>query len=535
MTIHRTRRVDAAHPTPLFHVSWEEDSKFRMSPEVVTTLLREQVPILTFVDWRVTSIEPGVVSSILPLNAPSTNQHFTHQAAVFLLAADYTGGTALASLLQGWPVVGVHPVTSAESMSLWLLKTEVKYIRPSVGDLQATCTVDPARRQRIQQRFVAGKPVIETFTIKFFNGDELVAEATATYFARQSTALRAQGLDADRVNSLYALKLTSSAELIAGVRARQTGTLFEDPYAAEMAGKHGVALAERFCERSPQLGGMVAARTRHLDAVVANFLAAGGRHLAAVGVGWDMRPFRLDMPRGAVFYELDFPTTLIERERRLTELGLETPSGVERVSAPIDLRTMPLAETLQQHLPDDEPVLILWEGMSMYFDEAEVREVLAGFVPVLTHPKSLLWLDLVDRAPIESPQSYGPSVEEFMRGMQILGEPFTFGSDRPTEFLADCGLNSLEVVPSGIYFSDVRDPIYEIYRFCTVNHAAHAAGDWPATFQPTRLDTRQTVPAPHFRPEAAQGRREESTSPSPVVQEDGTELPWPFETYQPEA
>lgn len=505
-----------------------------MSPEVVTTLLREQVPILNFVDWKVTSIEPGVVSSIMPLNAPSTNQHFTHQAAIFLLAADYTGGTALASLLQGWPVVGVHPVTSADSMSLWLLKTEVKYIRPSVGDLTVACTVDPARRRRIQQRFLAGKPVIETFTMQFYNGEEVVAEATATYFARQSTALRAQGLDADRVNSLYELKLTSSAELIAGVRARETGQLFHDPYAAAMAGKHGVALAERFCERSPQLGGMVAARTRHLDSVVANFVAAGGRHIAAVGVGWDMRPFRLNLPEGTAFYELDFPTTLIERDRRLSEMGLKTPPGIDRVAAPIDLRTMPLAETLQQHLPADKPVLILWEGMSMYFDDVEVREVLDGFVPVLTHPDSLLWLDLVDRAAIESPQDYGPSVGEFMRGMQILGEPFTFGSDQPANFLADCGLNCLEVVPSGVYFSDNPDPtheidpIYEIYRFCTVNHGVHAKGEWPATFQPTRLDSQQAVPAPHINLNVP-------TSSSPVASDDGMHLPWPFETHQPEA
>ena len=92
-----------------------------------------------------------------------------------------------------------------------------------------------------------------------------MAEATATYFARQSDKLRAEGISTDRVNALYQLKLTSSAEMIAGVRARETGTLFEDPYAYHMAGQHGVAIANRFCERTPQLGGMVAARTRHLD------------------------------------------------------------------------------------------------------------------------------------------------------------------------------------------------------------------------------------------------------------------------------
>ena len=521
------RHRGADNLTRLFDVTWEQDVQFRMSPKVVTTLLREQVPILEFVDWQVTGIEPGAATSVMPLNAPSTNQHFTHQAAIFLLAADYTGGTALASLLHGWPVVGVHPVASAESMSLWLLKTEVKYIRPSVGDLTVTATIDPERRRRIQQRFMAGKPVIETITMQFHNGDQVVAEASATYFARQSAALRAQGLDTDRVNSLYELKLTSSAELIAGVRARESGGLFSDPYAAAMAGKHGQALAERFCQRSPQLGGMVAARTRHLDSVVANFLSAGGRHIAAVGVGWDMRPFRLQLPEGTAFYEPDFPPPLIERQRRLDAKQLQTPPGVQRVEAPIDLRTMPLAETLQPLLPGDVPLLVLWEGMSMYFDDDEVRQVLAGFQPVLTHRESLLWLDLVDRAPIEEPARYGPSVEEFMRGMQILGEPFTFGSDRPAQLLGGCGLNCMEVVPSDIYFSNLEDPVYQIYRFCTVNHAAHAQQDWPATFQPTRLDSRQTIPAPHFS-------RNGSGGSPPVRTEEGNDLPWPYETYTTE-
>ena len=101
-------RMDSAEdlPSPLFEISWEQDKQFRMDPGVVTSLLREQVPVLDFVQWTVTSIEPGVTESVLPLNPQSTNQHFTHQAALCVLAADYTGGTALASLLSGWAILG---------------------------------------------------------------------------------------------------------------------------------------------------------------------------------------------------------------------------------------------------------------------------------------------------------------------------------------------------------------------------------------------------------------------------------------------
>ena len=489
-------RFDPAPNAPLLEVSWHQDKQFRMSPSIVTDLLREQVPVLDFVDWEITSIEPGQATSRLSLNPQSTNQHFTHQAAMFVLSADYTGGTAVASLLTGWPVVGVHPVTSPESASLWLLKAEIKYVRPSTGDLTVTSVIAEDRRRRIQQRFLAGKPVIEKIDMECRNGDVVVAKASATYFLRQSTALRADGLDADRVNSLYELKLTSSAELIAGVRAQENGESCQDPFAKLMAGQHGMALAERFCQRSPQLRGMVAARTRHLDTVVANFVSAGGRHIVNAGVGWDMRAFRLDLPAGTTFYELDFPTTLRERARRLVQHQVQDLNGVKRIEIPIDLRTMSLAETLANRLPTDMPLLILWEGMSMYFQEEEVQRILSGIEPLLSHPESLLWLDLVDSEPIVHPEKFSSSVQEFMRGMQILGEPFTFGSDRPEEFLARCGLGCLEVAPSDIYFSDLDDPIYAIYRFCVVRHASRDHLSPPGTYQPTSPRMQRVVPRP---------------------------------------
>jgi methyltransferase (TIGR00027 family) len=508
-------RYDPALSLPLFEISWEQDKQFRMSPQVVTSLLREQVPVLDFVDWQITSIEPGQATSRLPLNPQSTNQHFTHQAAMFVLSADYTGGTALASLLTGWPVVGVHPVISPESVSLWLLKAEVKYIRPSVGDLTVTAVIKEDHCRRIQKRFLAGKTAIETITMEFRNGDVVVAEATMTYFARQSTALRAEGLDIEHVNSLYELKLTSSAELIAGVRAQENGRMFSDSFAEKMAGQHGMALAARFCQRSPQLGGMVAARTRHLDAVVANFVSAGGRHIVNTGVGWDMRAFRLDLPEGTTFYELDFPTTLRERAQRLAQHQVKTPRGIERIEFPIDLRTMPLAETLADRLPADAPVLIMWEGMTMYFQQEEVRSILSGIEPLLFHPESLLWLDLVDREPIVHAERFPDSVQEFMRGMQILGEPFTFGCDRPEELLADCQMRCLEVVPSDAYFPERDDPIYSIYQFCVVNHASPAHSTLPRTFQPTRLKAPRNVSEAHFPVNGINGESSIDTTDMP--------------------
>jgi len=222
------------------------------------------------------------------------------------------------------------------------------------------------------------------------------------------------------------------------------------------------------------------------------------------GVGWDMRAFRLSLPPGTTFYELDYPTTLRERALRLAEYRVNNPRGINRIEIPIDLRSMSLAATVGERLPEDKPVLIIWEGMSMYFQQEEVEAVLAGINPLLTRPESLLWLDVVDREPIIHADRFPGSVQEFMHGMQILGEPFTFGCDHPEGFLADCGMRCLEVIPSDAYFPDLDDPIYSIYKFCVIDRVHAASAEIPSTFRSTRFAGPGALPAAHLQVTADQ-------------------------------
>ena len=461
-------------------LSWEEEKKFRYNCEILTSLLRDQVPVLDFVKWKVAFIEQGRAHTVLPLIASSTNQHCTHQASLFFLAADYTGGIALASLIPNWPVIGVHPVAPSEkSMALWLVKGEIKFFRPSVGSMDITAQVEPERHDRVWKRYTQGKTVLETITVHFHNGDVEVAEANMTYYARQSDKLRSDGVSPDKVNILYQHKLISSAELIAGVRARESGGLFEDPFAMRIAGEHGIALAARFCEKSPQLGGMVAARTRHLDMQIAEFVRNGGRDLVLLGAGYDMRPFRLKLPAAMHVYELDFPTVLIDRQRRLDEYGVKTPDGMTRIQVPIDLRMTRLATALEGIVDFTSPIFIAWEGMSMYFEEAEVREMLAGMAPLLRNNRSRLWMDVVDERVVLQPEMF-PEVDAFLMGMKLLGEPFVFGVKSPAEFMESNGFHCHQAVSSDVFLGERTDPVYSIYHFCTASvETALVAGAIP--------------------------------------------------------
>jgi methyltransferase (TIGR00027 family) len=475
-------RVDAARVPHPAEVGWEEAKSYRYDCGVMTSLLHAQVPVLDFVEWTVTTIEPGLARTVLPLISPSTNQHCTHQAAILFLSADYTGGIALASLLPGWPILGVHPVAPLEvGMALWLVKGEIQYFRPSVGRLDISAQVEPERHDRVKRRFAQGKPVVERVVVRFCNGPVSVAEATMIYYVRRSDALRADGVAPEKCNILYQHKLVSSAELIAGVRAREAGGLFEDPSAARIAGEHGIALAARFCEKLPQLGGMVAARTRHLDGQILEFARNGGRDVILLGVGYDMRPFRLRFPAGMRVYELDFPTVLADRQRRLDECGVKEPEGLQRIRVPIDLRATPLAAAMEGIVDLTGPVFVACEGMSMYFEESEVRRILQGISPLLSNNRSRLWLDCVDEQVIVNPGIF-PEVKQFMHGMQLLGEPFVFGMESVHAFMESAGFHCHEVVPSDVFLLDQSDPVYSFYHFCVASPEASpadgsAAGD----------------------------------------------------------
>ena len=417
-----TQPADVLHPPsspPLFELSWEQNREWR-DCGVVTTLLREQVPVLDFVQWSVTEIQPGLTRSRLPLVPESTNQHCTHQAVLLALAGDYTGGIALASLFTGWPVLGVHPVSSPRSVALWLVKVEIRYLRPSIARLDVVAHVEPERHERIRKRFLQGKVVVESIAVQFLNGSVPVAEATLTYFARQSEKLRSEGASLDKVNVLFQHKLVSAAELIAGVRARENGGLFQCPYSFAIAGEHGIALAERFCMKSPQLGGMVAARTRDLDEKILAFSKGGGKVLILLGTGFDMRPFRLRLAPGTTVLELDYPTMLADRAQRLEELRIPNPPQIKRIGVPIDLRRGSLFCLLKELVPPADPVFIAWEGMSMYFEEPEVRCILAGIRPMLANAASRLWVDFADRSAVSTPDIF-PEVRAFMDGMKMLG------------------------------------------------------------------------------------------------------------------
>ncbi len=111
---------------------------------------------------------------------------------------------------------------------------------------------------------------------------------------------------------------------------------------------------------------LVALRARQLDTWAADFLRRNPDAVVLhLGCGLDHRPFRLDVPSGVSWFDVDMPEVI--RLRRL--LYTERP-GYAMIESSV---TEP---GWLDEIPADRPALIVAEGLLMYLTETEVRDLL---------------------------------------------------------------------------------------------------------------------------------------------------------------
>jgi methyltransferase (TIGR00027 family) len=454
-------------------LTWEEHYTSFVNPALMTRLLREAVPVLSHVDWSVLETEEGLARTVLPLTHESTNQHGSHQAALMALAADYTGGIALATVIRGTPIAGVHPQTSDDSAALWLARLEITYKLPSVADLTVSAVISPETFETIRRTYGEGKHNVVMVDVLFESDGEQVACGRVWYYLRQSRTLKPQTLQ-DPLSTPFRHRVKASARLIAGLRAtenRAPNPLYTDPYSELAAGAHGRLLAQRFSRVLPALRDMVAARTKHVDDLLADCLDKGVDQIVYVGVGFDFRQFRVAQRRGAVrVFELDLPYMLAERSKIIAKM--RRPAAFHCTPLAVNLEFEDVGSVLLAGGFDPSLAsLFIIEGLSMYFDDASNARILAALRRVMRHPDSRLWIDVVAKSVVTGTAGYAET-EAFLRGMEKLGEPFRFGLDDPFPFLAALGYREISSATSDIYRKDSQDPMFGLYRFCVVGPSA---------------------------------------------------------------
>ena len=451
-------------PVSQFAVSWEDDYANRTNPHLMTSLLHESVPVLRYSDWKILHVEEGLCQSLLPLNTETTNQHGTHQAALIALSADYTGGMALATLLRGVPLAGIHHCRSEESASLWLASMAVKFRAPSSGHLTGTCRITKEVANDVQRRYFRGDRVLATLPVEFRSNGDLVANAEMKYFAQPTARLLPTAARPSR-SALVSHKLKASARMIAGVRAqapRNQRIRLETRHDEAAAGPHGRLLADRLRAVLPQLTDMVHARTKHCDDTIR--AVPGLAQVVLLGVGLDLRPLRMadDLPN-VRFIELDLPEMIEERQRVISDI--QSPRQLRRTLVPIDFTTDDVTDRLINQAGYDPslPTAFIYEGCSMYFTEEENNRILSSVQKLMRHADSRIWLDVVDTSIVER-RRQNPGVAAFLDGMQELGESFIFGMDDPTRYFESLRFGNTVAVTAGQCLQD-PDDVFHAYRF----------------------------------------------------------------------
>ncbi|MBF0586704.1 SAM-dependent methyltransferase [Prosthecochloris sp. N3] len=444
--------------------AWEQDRRQRFDLASLTESFHESVPALDFIDWKITAVERGYAESLLPLIPNSSNQYIAHQGPLMLLAAEYTGGLALTSLFHLVPIIGFWPSVDNDAGYMWGAKASIKWLTPSCHNLTCKARIEQDKWERLANRFASSNRVVATIPIHMYNSHKLVAVAEFTYWAQDMRGLKRNAFDVEKIDMLYAHKTRTTAKLIVGLRAieqeKPVGERrFDDPYAFMLAGKHGITLARRFSAATPQLQNMITARTQHLDKAVSAFSQSTDVfNIVNIGAGYDSRFWRLAIDNATIF-DLDLPIMLNERKRIF---DYSKKPGIHNIDIDLERQTIDTALRQCRYFDPELPTFFIWEGGSMYFEEADIDNILSSVRKLMT-PGSRFWLDYVSKDLVQSTTGIR-EIERFITNIRKMGEPFINGYNDIASLANTYHLSVEENVHSGSALQ-LDEEIYKHYSF----------------------------------------------------------------------
>jgi methyltransferase (TIGR00027 family) len=449
---------------------FQRDYNERINPALVTKLLSEAVPAMKDVDFKFLEVKKGYCKSILPLNHKSSNQHGTHQALIMGMSGDYTGGLALASLIAHEPILGIHEITPERGMSLWLIQSDMKYLKPSTDDIIVEASISENLWDTINKRYENGQTVLLDVSVTFKDLRNIdVAKGTFRYYCKKKNSLTAASKDKS-INIMFEHILKTSAKLIAQLRSferTKTNPLFIDNMSGKVAGKQGKVIADRFMELLPELQNMVAARTFHLDESLKTH-ASKIKNVIFIGAGLDFRIYlNQTVFKDKTIFELDLAEMLFERIQIEELLEMKSKEFQTPIKISCNFITESIAEKLlSSRFNPREPSFYIFEGCSMYFSEQENLKIIMEISGLLKqNPDSILWMDMIDSRVIKNTENLPNEVKSFLSNMAKLGEPFVYGFDQGNELLNNAHLNIFERSFTNNYMEIEPSEVYSHYSF----------------------------------------------------------------------
>jgi len=226
--------------------------------------------------------------------------------------------------------------------------------------------------------------------------------------------------------------IEATARWTAAVRAAETARidrLFDDPWAASLAGQEGAAW---FAGRPPGSTLPIAIRTRFFDDWLRAIALDGGiRQVVLLAAGFDTRAYRLPWAEGTKVFELDTPAVLAAKEEVLHGAGA-TPS-CDRRAVGADLAGDWTAALLASGLDHVRPAAWLAEGVLFYLPREAIDRILDA-VDRLAAPGSRLGFDIVNGHVLTSPWT-----KAWVEMQAAAGAPWIGTMDDPATELAARG------------------------------------------------------------------------------------------------
>jgi methyltransferase (TIGR00027 family) len=231
------------------------------------------------------------------------------------------------------------------------------------------------------------------------------------------------------MNEPLIANVSDTARWVAAYRAQESSrpdALFNDPFAARLAGEQGRRIADRARRTNGNNGWPLVARTKLIDDLIAASLADGCDCVLNLAAGLDTRPYRLDLPASLSWIEVDLANILDEKERALEGAIARCQLRRERIDlSDLARRSTLLDEVAREH----RRVLVITEGLLVYLDEVTVTALARD---LLARPALTWWItDLTS-----------PGVVAMMKknmGRDLANAPMNFAPENGVAFFEALG------------------------------------------------------------------------------------------------
>lgn len=150
--------------------------------------------------------------------------------------------------------------------------------------------------------------------------------------------------------------------------SKRKDALFHDPYAERLAGERGQEIAGQL-DRGQGSAWSIITRTAVLDELIMNAVRDGTDAVLNLAAGLDTRPYRLSVPSGLRWVEVDFPDMIAYKESKVADASPRC--ALERIA--LDLTDRTARQRLFARLNEENNrVLVITEGLLIYLGQQDV-------------------------------------------------------------------------------------------------------------------------------------------------------------------